>query len=128
MAGTNNRRTGQGRRSAEARAVITAGPGIERPKPPEAFSKAERAHWHRIVDAMPVEWFAPECVQLLVRLCALLVMAAELEAKWRAEGLEGRERRTYLSTVGQIGNISTKLRLSPQSRYTPANAHARVKH
>src|SRR5262245_35592759 len=75
MAGTNNRRTGQGRKSAASHAVIAAGPGVERPKPPEAFTKAERAHWHRIVDAMPVDWFTPECAQLLVRLCALLVMA-----------------------------------------------------
>ena len=77
MAGTSNRRTGQGKR---ALAAIQAGPGVRRPDPPQAFTKPERAVWHRIVDACPPDWFTPECAPLLARLCVLIVMSEQLEA------------------------------------------------
>src|SRR5262245_41500895 len=123
MAGTSNRRTGQGKRALG----IQTGPGVRRPDPPEAFTKPERAVWHRIVDACPPDWFTPECAPLLARLCVLIVMSEQLEAKWRAQTLEKREGRIYLEVIRQVANITTKLRLSPQSRYDRFEASTRMK-
>src|SRR5262245_7824042 len=128
MAGTSNRRTGQGRRSPDA---IQAGPGLRRPDPPEAFSKAEHASWRRITDACPPDWFTPECQPLLARLCFLIVMTEQLETKLRAGGFhfeDKNEARAYFDASKQIISISTRLRLSPQSRYNRHEAGTRMKH
>src|SRR5262245_9407543 len=131
MAGTSNRRTGQGRRSLEAQMAIPAGPGMRRPEPPEAFGKREHAIWHRIVSACPADWFGAECLPLLARLCVLLVMSERLEAKLRSEDFyfkDKQDTRAYLDTLKQVANISTKLRLSPQSRFNRFEASTRMKH
>jgi len=124
MAGTSNRRTGQGRRSP---GTPPLGPGMRRPAPPEEFGKSERAIWHRIVDACPADYFSPECHPLLGRLVVLIVMSEQMEDRWRAHTLEKRELRTYLDLCRQIGNVTTKLRLTPQSRFNRFEASTRMK-
>jgi len=54
-------------------------------------------------------------------------MSEQLEAKWRAQTLEKREGRIYLEVIRQVANITTKLRLSPQSRYNRFEASTRMK-
>jgi hypothetical protein len=130
MANTSGRRTGQGRRSPEARAVIARGPGAQRPEPPDEFAEPERAVWHRIVDACPVDWFGAECLPLLARLCMLLVMAEQLELKLRSENYRFKDKedaRAYIDFNKTIANITTKLRLTPQSRFNRFEASTRMK-
>src|SRR5262245_61988901 len=123
MAGTSNRRTGQGKRNQ----APPAGPGMRRPAPPEAFGKPERAIWNRIVNACPPDYLTPECHPLLGRLCVLIAMSEQLEAKWRAGALEKRDLRTYLDVSRQVGNVTTKLRLTPQSRFNRFEASTHMK-
>jgi hypothetical protein len=129
MAGTSNRRLGSGRKSPEALVVIARGPGMQRPTPPEEFGEPERAIWQRIVDACPPDFFGAECLPLLARLAMLIVMSEELEAKLRAEKyrLDKDDTRAYLDTLKQVANITTKLRLTPQSRYNRFEASTRMK-
>jgi hypothetical protein len=54
-------------------------------------------------------------------------MSEQLEAKWRAGALEKRDLRTYLDVSRQIANVTTKLRLSPQSRFNRFEASTRMK-
>jgi hypothetical protein len=129
MAGTSNRRTGQGRKSPEAR-VVVLGPGMARPAPPAEFDEPERAVWHRIVDACPPDWFTPECQPLLARLCMLLVMSEQMEAELRANNRRFADKKdcaAYLDTLKQVANISTKLRLTPQARFNRLEAGSRMK-
>jgi hypothetical protein len=103
---------------------------MRRPAPPEAFSKAESVVWHRIVEACPPEWFTPENQPLLARLCFLIVMTEQQEAKLRADGFifaDKNAARAYFDATKQIVHISTKLRLSPQSRYNRFEASSRMR-
>jgi hypothetical protein len=129
MAGTSGRRTGQGRKSPEAR-VVMLGPGMARPAPPEEFDAPERAVWHKITNSCPPDWFGPECQPLLARLCMLHVMAEELETELRANNnrfADKKDYAAYLDTLKQVANLSTKLRLTPQSRFNRLEAGSRMK-
>jgi len=130
MAGTSGRRTGQGRKSPEARAVIEAGPGLVRPAPPANFGKAECAIWQRIVSAVPADWFQAECQPLLARLCFLIVMTEQQEAKLRACGFKfanKEEAHSYFDACKQVVSISTRLRLTPQARFNRHEAGSRMR-
>jgi hypothetical protein len=130
VAGTSNRRLGSGRKSAEALTVIARGPGMPRPTPPDEFGEPERAVWHRIVDACPPDWFGAECLPLLERLRMLLCMAEQLEGKLRSEGYRFKDKedaRAYIDFNKAIANITTKLRLTPQSRFNRFEASTRMK-
>jgi len=129
MAGTSNKRTGQGRRSAQAQAVITAGPGVQRPEPPDEFAEPERAYWRKFTSAMPIDWFSPESLPLLARLCVLLVMAEKMEATYRAAGRRFADKQdhvAYCDFIKLIAAISTRLRMTPQSRFYRHKIGARM--
>ena len=129
MAGTSGRRTGQGRKSPEAR-VVMLGPGMARPAPPEEFDAPERAVWHKITNSCPPDWFGPEVQPLLARLCMLHVMAEELETKLRSENYRFQDKddaRAYIDFNKTIANIATKLRLTPQSRFNRLEAGSRMR-
>jgi hypothetical protein len=132
MAGTG-RRTGQGRKSAEARmaaaSFATAGATVERPEPPDEFSDEEKAVWHKIVDGCPPDWFTPESIHLLAKLCSVVVMSDRLEARWRADDrtwLDKDDRVAYNAMIHSIAQLTTKLRLSPQSRFNGFEAKTRM--
>jgi|SRR5215471_2277175 len=117
----------RGRTSAAAATVIPLGPGMKRPEPPEEFSEFEAFHWHRIVDAMAPEWFDGGCIHLLVDLCVLIAGNEQLRAGYfkRGEWTNSRAGTAYRETAVLIMNLSTKLRLTPQSRYDRFRAATR---
>jgi hypothetical protein len=120
------------RRSAAALAVVTPLTDA-RPLPPEDLPEAQAAHWRRIVGRMPHDWFPPETQPLLVALCRHIVLAHELAAmvsEFRREwytadgGLERLDRLAKMQDREHraMASLATRLRLTPQARYTPHRA------
>jgi hypothetical protein len=89
---------------------------------------------------MPAEWFTQETFGILRELCAHLVYAkwvregiSRLKQRWEAEGKDWALDDEYSAKLSamwgehrfqtqQIGSLSTKLRLTNQSRYAPQTA------
>ena len=122
----------RGRRSSAELAVI--GPdGISahpRPEPLDGLSDAQSEIWRAIVNRHPADWFSAGSEIVLGQLCRHTVAAdkiaqciAKLEeaedfdfALWR-DMLAMQDRES-----ARIAQLTTKLRLTPQARYTPKRA------
>ena len=127
------------RKSAAALAIARVTPITDaRPAPPDDLTEAQGAEWRRIVDRLPADWFPAECRPLLAALCRHIVQARaiadlinQFQPAWVAEegGLErldllqkmlDREDRATIT-------LSTKLRLTPQSRYAAQKVNTLAK-
>jgi hypothetical protein len=120
-------------------------PGNERrPSPPAQLDARERAIWTKITARLPAEWFTAESQPMLKELCRHIRSADDLSADLAlartavdairktpepsAESLTAatQEYRAVLRAHGyqseRIGNLATKLRLTPQARYAPSTA------
>jgi hypothetical protein len=120
-------------------------PGSERrPSPPAQLDARERKIWTDITRRLPSDWITAESQPMLKELCRHLRSADDLsvdlalaraaideirkmpepDAEALAEAT--REYRAVLRAHGyqteRIGNLSTKLRLTPQARYAPSSA------
>jgi hypothetical protein len=141
----------RGPKSAESQVVYVVPDAIpQRPEPPDYLSAAQRKQWNLYVEQMPVGWFSAEVQPLLVNLCRAVCLSdyfmarlseviadlAGLEARLRQEnpgmmairqGQIAEFNRLWLEQSKQVNSISTKLRLTPQSRYQPNTAAARAR-
>lgn len=129
MAGTSNRFT-RGRKSPLAASPIAQGPGMERPEPPDDFTDEEKVIWDRITNACPPDWFTAESIHLLSKLCTLIDQTNQLESQYRRDGrkfLDKDDRLAYNAAAKLVAMYTTKLRLSPQSRWQPTGAGARMR-
>jgi hypothetical protein len=120
-------------------------PGNERrPSPPAQLDARERAIWTKITARLPADWVTAETQPMLVELCRHIRIADDLSAdralaraaidairktpEPSAESLAAatQEYRAVLRAHGyqseRIGNLATKLRLTPQARYAPISA------
>jgi hypothetical protein len=120
-------------------------PGNERrPSPPAQLDARERAIWTKITARLTAEWFTAETQPMLTELCRHIRNADDLTADLAvaraavdeirkqpqpdAEELvtATQEYRAVLRAHGyqseRIGNLATKLRLTPQARYAPSTA------
>jgi hypothetical protein len=121
-----------GRKSASALSVVQQIGNLPndsgRPAPPEHFNEAEAAAWWNVVDKMPPHWFPGSAIPLLSTLVQVTVQLDTVNralAKYRGTIPTKPERwlryqqltkmRGALST--QVASLSTKLRLTPHSRY-----------
>jgi hypothetical protein len=108
-----------------------------RPDPPADLSPDEAAEWQKLVGCMPAGWFTIETHPILAQLCRAICRSRALSAwlskigdlsklddsdfeLWKV--FSGRQ----IQLAGQIGSLSTKLRLTPSSRVPPALARART--
>ena len=124
----------RGRPSVESHTAALF-PGA-RPKPPDELQPDEAFEWNRIVDRMPPDWFTAETHPVLIQYCRHICTArrvaaqlAQVEATFvldekgisiRPKGWfdEYREMvRLNNQTAMVVGNLATKMRLTPQSRY-----------
>jgi hypothetical protein len=127
-----------------ASGAIIPGESQRRPSPPARLDARERAIWTKITRTLTADWIAPEAEPMLVELCRHIRIADDLAADLEhargavdairkapepdAEALAEatREYRAILRAHGyqseRIGNLGTKLRLTPQSRYQPERA------
>jgi|GraSoiStandDraft_16_1057320.scaffolds.fasta_scaffold945055_1 hypothetical protein len=120
-------------------------PGTERrPSPPAQLDARERKIWTDITRRLPAEWFTAESQPMLKELVRHLRSADDLagdltlaraaidairktpEPSAEALAEATREYRAVLRAHGyqseRIGNLATKLRLTPQARYAPSSA------
>jgi hypothetical protein len=129
----------RGRSARTALALVSVGVAKgDRPDPPASLDTRERAIWADYVAAMPAGWFSPETRPLLEALCRARKQLQDVNQAFAAfaEGVpEGGEHfqryqaltRLRVTLVGQIGGLSTKLRLTSQARYDPESAFAAVR-
>ena len=123
----------RGRKSAVALATMAAIPG-QRPAPPAELTEEQAEEWRAIVATKPPEWFNRDSQALLVALCRHIVISRRIAEQIDSFPIdllstdEGLSRYRRLGTMaerhsGAMASISTKLRLTPQSRYTPKAAY-----
>lgn len=120
------------RRSKESLSVVTGLPG-QRQQPPDRLSAEAVAVWREIVASKPHDWFTADNRHLLEALCGAIVAHRAIAAQLTAcstggltsdEALKRYDRLTKLADrlIRVMATVSTKLRLTNQSRYTPAAA------
>jgi hypothetical protein len=120
-------------------------PGNERrPSPPAQLDARERTIWTKITARLPANWITAEAQPMLKELVRHLCIADDLaadlalaraaideirkmpEPSSEALAEATQEYRAVLRAHGyqteRIGNLSTKLRLTPQARYAPSSA------
>lgn len=125
----------RGPKSGAELATIT-GSGIavtRRPAPPVDLSPEGAELWQAIVNANPADLFTPGSAPLLVQLCRH-VIAARRVAGWLARieaSEEALDEALWFKLLDRqdreskaIAALATRLRLTPQSRYTPHGAAA----
>lgn len=101
-----------------------------RAQPPDYLTDQQAAVWQEMFASRPLGYFAQSDAPLLAALCV-----ATSEHRRLAHELEDETDLSILSRVSRlmdmhaarITSISTRLRLTPQSRYTPELAAAQVR-
>jgi hypothetical protein len=125
----------RGRRSAASFSVISP-ISDHRPAPPDELTDEQANEWLAIVDRLPADWFKRETTPLLVALCRHIATARMLSRQIDridemfedvlgvAEGVAHLDRLLAMRAreVAGMAAMATKLRLTPQSRYTPGRA------
>jgi hypothetical protein len=114
----------RGRRSAAAFTVVPDS-RMQQPQPPDRLTAAEKAIWREIVEKVRAGWFYSSEHLLEAYVCTLAQQQQLQGFLQQAEpGSEryGELMRLQLSVTSLVGNLATKLRLTPRStidRYTP---------
>jgi len=97
-------------------------PGWGRPEPPD-LPDDEAKIWRRIVEAMPDGWFGPQVQPVLKCLVSHIATTEMLtrriaahRAKSNMEAL-ARETLNLERESKAVGDLSTKLRLTPQTKW-----------
>ena len=117
----------RGRKSAAELAIAQVVEVQPRPAAPEELADEEAREWEDIVSRMPAKWFTRATWPLLMQLCRHVVAARRVAQlihkeeqsdkfdliKWDRL-LRAQERQSAL-----VASLSTKMRLTPQSRYGP---------
>ena len=119
----------RGRRSSESQSVVVSlVPGV-RPDAPEELSPEQAEIWRATVASMPSDWFAGCAGVLLRQLCRHVSYARWMAAELDAVGLGSPKKgggidrfdklsRMHLREGKAISSLMTKLRLTPQSKYS----------
>src|SRR5262245_11159160 len=103
----------------------------ERPEPPAELTQEEAQEWQEIVTRMPPGWFTRETWPVLVQLCRNICTARKVAEvsevikgyKFKGTGSGQWVRKVkevaelQMKLAGSIGSLSTKLRLTQQSKY-----------
>jgi hypothetical protein len=126
---------------------VIPGRPVKRPPPPADLEPREKVIWRDLAKSLPPDWFATSQTTLkeLVQHIALSrdTIADVRRAQAAVDAVRAmpepstklllaalREKRAALRAhvlqTGQIASLSTKLRLTPQSRWQPATAKVRA--
>lgn len=111
------------RKTPEDRGATTFHQGTTLPKPPATLPKAARSYWRQCVGAKPLGFWDPGTLGLLELYLVQLVAALAASNELRGEALGSREysaklRQSCMLTVSTM-KLASRLRLTPQSRYSP---------
>lgn len=116
-----------GRHSEAALTVVPIGAGKRLPVP-EDLTEAQALLWGRIVDSKPADWLTQDTMPLLKEYVRSSTMCDALESQVQVAMAAGEfgDVKALLkmrdAESRRLTTIATKLRLTPQSRYTPQAA------
>ncbi len=120
------------RRSAASLAILQGSKG-QLPDAPAHLTPAQAEVWRAVVSTKPVDWFAADSYPVLEGYCLAVDMQNEIAAAINGydrssiagEGLNHWKALIKLARDQQqhVAMLATKLRLTPQSRYTPKSAN-----
>ena len=124
----------RGRQNQFAAQVVSLRPLTPRPEPPDELNEEQAAIWRSLIASMPGDWFRPECESLVVALCRHISYSRAIGARLNGLSLRTAEdmgefaelARLHKNESQAIANLSTKLRLTPQSRYNSVAASTAV--
>src|SRR5262245_42727589 len=117
------------RKSAEAMSVAPIGlVPSKRPEPPgDLTSEEAKKEWNRIVNSMPPDWFTPEMWGMLATMCNAAVELKKVSACMVHEDPGSKEyanyARLFSMLASTVSRISSKLKLTAQSRHNMNRAH-----
>lgn len=104
--------------------------------PPHTLSDRQRALWLQIVNSKPAGWFTDDTQPMLAALVAHIETFELLEREFRGvNSLDTADKLGWLEKLARmreresraIASLSTKLRITQQSRYTPKAASTATK-
>lgn len=122
----------RGRKSVAELTVVSVVPG-QRIEPPADLTEAESRYWRDVVETKPADWWKADTAMLLKAYCRAAVQHDAISAtinalpQRRLKTESGwakyeRMRKTQATTSGEMCTLATKMRLTPQSRYTSQSA------
>ena len=124
----------RGRQNQFAAQVVSLRPLTPRPEPPEELNEEQAQIWRQLIASMPGDWFRPECESLVVALCRHISYSRAIGARLNALNFRSEEdmerfaelAKLHKNETQAIANLATRLRLTPQSRYTAVAASTAV--
>ena len=116
----------RGRKSASGLTVVPLPQRLERLRPPDRLTLAERAVWEETVNARPADWFGVEQAPLLEAFCRHVIYARTIGQVLRGIGPrclldeEGLDRHRKLLAMHEretnaASRLATRMRLTGQS-------------
>ena len=113
-------------------------PDIDYPEPPAEFNEDQAEQWRSVVHGLPPDYFKPEMLPLLSSLCVAASISRDLVARINALTAERPQPENFavvykellyllLEQAKCVVGASTKLRLTPQSRYGTKEAFNKSK-
>lgn len=116
-----------GKQSTAALSVVAIGTG-KRLAVPDDLTEPQARLWSRMVDSKPADWLTEDTLPLLKEYVRSSTMcdALELQVQVAIAAGESGDVKAFLKMRDvesrRLTTIATKLRLTPQSRYTPQAA------
>jgi hypothetical protein len=126
----------RGRPSAASFLVAPVIPA-QRPVAPSDLSSEAAEEWNAIVARLPADWFVRETQAMLATLCRAIVEERQVAARLAAiteadladeDGFKRHKELTHLrlKLADSIGKAMTRMRLTPQSRYSHRTASGKA--
>ena len=98
---------------------------------PSTLTPAQAAIWREIVSTKPSEWFKADCAAILEAYCKAITHYRDMASLLDNPPADLRERLRLTEAAGKqarlMGELASKLRLTPQARYTPGSAATAAK-
>lgn len=99
---------------------------LQRLSVPTDLTDAEAGLWRKVVDSKPADWFGEDTAPLLKEYVRAAMMCDRLDEAMRAKSGDVSELKSLLQMRDleskRATTLATKMRLTPQSRYTPQAA------
>ena len=122
----------RGRQSGASLSVTPVLP-VQRPEPPSELTEEQAKEWRATVARMPADWFGPEVRPLLTQYvrhianARAIVQLIDVFTPAQLADDNGLRRFARLTRLAEretraMSSLATRMRLTPQSRYTPHRA------
>jgi phage terminase small subunit len=116
---------GPGRQSAASLAIAPVA-AWARLEAPQTLTPCQVAIWREIVATKPSEWFKADCAPILEAYCKSITHYRDLVNLLDSPPSELPDHLKLLEATGKqarlMGELASKLRLTPQARFTPGSA------